>query len=201
MGRIDIKTKIEDTENPLFTGTRPDALDIIFRPRLTADCNLARCDPDFDPPLLEDPGVGSDLKPVAHRRSTTVQRSNQLALRFTPVLQLVPRSRTATFKDRVGAMGDSFLHPSHLFVAVHDPQLHFFSVLCAFLFLFLLSWLPRLIAVPCLSGEPHSSTSCLPGLRGVRIESAQTNHCYSASFTLCQPHMGPRKTIDVAAMM
>src|SRR4029453_9515139 len=150
-GRSDINTKIEDTEDPLFAGTLSDALDILIGSRLTADCNLARRDPDFDRPRLEDPGVSPDPKSIAHRPSTTVQRPNQLALRLTPVLQLVPRSRTATFKDPLGAVGPGFLHPSHLFGAVYDLQLNSFSILCASFFSFCCHGYLRPIAVPCLS--------------------------------------------------
>jgi hypothetical protein len=93
-GRIDIKTKVEDAEDPLFTGTRPDALDILISSRLPADCDLARREPDFDRSLLKGPCVSSDPEPIAYRRPTTIQWPYQLALRLTPVLQLVPRSRT-----------------------------------------------------------------------------------------------------------
>jgi len=136
VGRIHLKTlktKIEDAEDPRFTGMRSDARDILIGSRLTGDCNLARCDPDFDCPGLEESGVSPDPKAISHRRSTTVQRPNQLALRFAAVLQLVPIFRTAPFKHRVGAMGRGFLHPSHLFVAGYDRQLHPFAVSLLFL--------------------------------------------------------------------
>jgi hypothetical protein len=134
--RIEIKTKVEDAEDPLFTETRPDALDILISSRLPADCDLARRGPDFDRSPLKGPGVSSDPKLIAHRRPTTIQWPYQLALRLAPILQLVPRSRTTSLKDRVGAMGHSLLHPSHLFIGVCDRHLHLFTLRCAFLIFF-----------------------------------------------------------------